>query len=86
MEFKIRKLDAKEASRLSVLLKDISCVAEVRTSARNGEWRMDAKSILGLLAISEASEDGTMLFMADEFENDDDMKRISTELANYMVK
>lgn len=86
MEFKIRTLNTKEASRLSNLLKQIPCTAEIRTVARNGEWRMDAKSILGLLAISEASKDGTMIFMADEFENDYDMKKISMELAGYIIE
>lgn len=57
MQFKIKHLNAKEASKLSVLLKNYSCEALLKA----GQYCIDGKSVLGILSIMESEPDDIIL-------------------------
>ena len=57
MQFKIKHLNAREASKLSVLLKSYSCEALLKA----GQYCIDGKSVLGILSIMEAEPENVQL-------------------------
>ena len=57
MQFKIKHLNAREASKLSVLLKNYSCEALLKA----GQYCIDGKSVLGILSIMEAEPENVQL-------------------------
>ena len=66
MEFKLRKLNASEAKKLSHILKDYSCEALLKTK----KYCIDGKSILGILSIMEAEPNDITLVineLSEEF-------------------
>ena len=57
MQFKIKHLNARVASKLSVLLKNYSCEALLKA----GQYCIDGKSVLGILSIMEAEPENVQL-------------------------
>lgn len=85
MEYKIRPLTLKEARKLSRELKNISCSAEAKVAGKNGEWRMDVKSVLGLMAICEVADTNPITIIFDDFVAEDDKVKASVSVEKYVI-
>ena len=86
MEYNIRPLRISEAQKLSRDLKNIACSAEAKTKGRNGDWVIDIKSVLGLMAICEVARTNPITVTLDDFVTEEDKVKAALAISKYVIE